>query len=276
MVGATGGIKKQGSAYLFERDWGSPNSWGFYGKITASDGNDEDTFGWDVAVSGDTVVIGDRIKNQAYVFKSLFLSWIQAKILMPTDGGNYLGFGSSVAVKGDVVAVGAEYSADGAGWGYVFRRNLGGTDNWGQYARLVPTHVVTYSYFGHSIDISGSSVFAINNSRAAFYFTLPLDTDIDGVPDDQDNCPYVANTDQANNDGDFAGDACDLDDDNDGMPDDWENQHALNPFVGDASDDPDNDGFSNIQEYRANTDPHNPYSHPPRCMPWIPLLLLNG
>lgn len=57
--------------------------------------------------------------------------------------------------------------------------------------------------------------------------TLPLmrdigwfaDADVDGVADGDDNCPSVANGDQANYDGDSEGDACDADDDNDGVPD---------------------------------------------------------
>ncbi len=35
------------------------------------------------------------------------------------------------------------------------------------------------------------------------------DADGDGVPDDLDNCPQVANTDQADSDGNTIGDACD-------------------------------------------------------------------
>jgi hypothetical protein len=46
-----------------------------------------------------------------------------------------------------------------------------------------------------------------------------VDTDGDGVPDAIDNCPTVANPDQANHDGDALGDACDPDDDNDGVAD---------------------------------------------------------
>ncbi len=46
------------------------------------------------------------------------------------------------------------------------------------------------------------------------------DIDGDGIANDIDNCPAVANADQADNDNDGAGDVCDTDDDNDGIPDD--------------------------------------------------------
>ena len=100
------------------------------------------------------------------------------------------------------------------------------------------------------------------------------DADGDSVPDSSDNCPNMSNLNQADNDSDDIGDVCDDDDDNDGMPDAWENQYGLNPFVDDASDDLDADGYSNYQEYRFGTDPNDPESFPKiKAMPWIPLLL---
>jgi hypothetical protein len=78
------------------------------------------------------------------------------------------------------------------------------------------------------------------------------DSDGDGIEDTSDNCPTIANPDQANNDGDSEGDACDDDDDNDGIDDTIDNcPFTANPnqenhdgdSEGDACDnDDDNDG----------------------------------
>ena len=81
---------------------------------------------------------------------------------------------------------------------------------------------------------------------------LVADADGDGINDDVDNCPAVANADQADLDHDGQGDACDPDDDNDGVMDSADNCPVLaNPDQadfdhdgqGDACDlDDDNDG----------------------------------
>jgi hypothetical protein len=59
-------------------------------------------------------------------------------------------------------------------------------------------------------------------SFANFKYTddAPVDGDGDGVPDRFDNCPQVANADQADADGDWVGDACDLPACSDGIDND--------------------------------------------------------
>ncbi|HEY6168093.1 MAG TPA: M36 family metallopeptidase, partial [Verrucomicrobiae bacterium] len=47
------------------------------------------------------------------------------------------------------------------------------------------------------------------------------------------------------------------DTDGDGIPDAWEISHGLNPAINDASLDPDGDGLTNLEEYLADSDPHN-------------------
>jgi len=84
---------------------------------------------------------------------------------------------------------------------------------------------------------------------------LTNDTDVDGLKDYMDNCPYISNSDQTDTDDDFMGDVCDDDDDNDGVPDENDNcLFVFNPdqanldddFMGDVCDDDvDDDGVSN-------------------------------
>ena len=55
VVGAQGGDSNRGGAYIFEVQDGS---WTEVAKLTASDGAEEDYFGYSVSISGETVLIG--------------------------------------------------------------------------------------------------------------------------------------------------------------------------------------------------------------------------
>jgi len=82
-----------------------------------------------------------------------------------------------------------------------------------------------------------------------------IDSDGDGVPDDQDDFPYDPDE-YLDTDGDGEGNNADTDDDNDGMPDTWELTYGLDPLKDDAAEDPDGDEVSNINEYNLGTKPN--------------------
>lgn len=71
---------------------------------------------------------------------------------------------------------------------------------------------------------------------------IDQDPDDDGIANGVDNCPDLANADQANNDGDPQGDLCDTDDDNDGLADTEEDQYATDPRLADTDGDGRTDG----------------------------------
>ena len=65
---------------------------------------------------------------------------------------------------------------------------------------------------------------------AGFVWSFQVDTDFDGVPDVDDNCPTVNNTAQADMDGDNIGDLCDGDADSDNLDDYWDD--CIGPATG--------------------------------------------
>ena len=88
---------------------------------------------------------------------------------------------------------------------------------------------------------------------------IVVDSDNDGIPDSQDNCPSISNPDQSDIDNDGLGDSCDdindIDGDNDGIPDDEDNCPMVpNP---DQADD-DNDGIGNACQDNPNPTPLYP------------------
>jgi outer membrane protein assembly factor BamB len=98
---------ESGSAYLFDALTGNQLF-----KLNASDGADEDRFGFAVGISGNTVVVGalyDDDKGShsgsAYLFDAT--TGAQLRKLVAADGTADDIFGSSVAINGNFAVVGA-------------------------------------------------------------------------------------------------------------------------------------------------------------------------
>jgi hypothetical protein len=157
--------------------------------LKASNTGRTDSFGWPVAISGNTVVVGapnedsnatgvngNQADNSAgsagaaYVFTRNGGVWRQQAYLKASNTGTGYAFGASVAISGDTVVVGsygedsnatgvngnqADNSALDSGAAYVFTRS-GGV--WSQQAYLKASNTGSYDNFGKSVAISVDTV----------------------------------------------------------------------------------------------------------------------
>ncbi len=141
-----------GALYAFVR---SGTTWTQQAKLTASDGDADDRFGWFLALNSGTAVVGalaDEAKGfasgSAYVFTYNGSSWSQQAKLTASDGAGNDQFGAAVAVHRDTAIISAiENDAFGtnSGAAYVFVRN--GT-SWTQQAKLNATDAAAGDKFG--------------------------------------------------------------------------------------------------------------------------------
>lgn len=138
-------------------------------KQTARDGEANDNYGYSVAATDDTVVIGANLdtvgdnahQGSAYVFSRSGAGWELQQKLTSNDGGAEDRFGHSVAISGDTIVIGAPYDSAGTsnyqGSAYVFTRSNG---VWSFQKKLTAHDGAAYDQFGYSVAISGGTVVA--------------------------------------------------------------------------------------------------------------------
>jgi len=175
-----------GAAYVFVRNAGV---WSQQAYLKASNTEADDRFGFLVAVSGVTVVVGAQLEDSsatgvngdqtnngasfagaAYVFVRAGGVWAQQAYLKASNTGAGDEFGFSVAVSGDTVVVGARLedsnasgvngdptnnAVNAAGAAYVFVRSAG---NWSQQAYLKASNTGANDFFGYSVAVSDGTV----------------------------------------------------------------------------------------------------------------------
>ena len=160
-----------GSVYVFIR---SGTTWTQQAKLTASDGAAVDLFGYSVALSGDTVLIGARFgdddvngvdSGSVYVFTRTGTTWTQQAKLTAADGEAGDEFGYSVALSGDTAVITAnaddsDVNGVDSGSAYVFTRF--GSD-WSQQAKLKAADGAAGDSFGVRVALSGDT--AVIGSR---------------------------------------------------------------------------------------------------------------
>jgi FG-GAP repeat protein len=172
-------VADAGSAYVFVR---TGSTWTQQQKLVASDAAATDRFGYSVAISGDTIVVGAREDDSpntdagsAYVFVRTGSVWSQQQKLVAPDQAPFDNFGVSVAIVGDTIIVGANLSnspVSNTGAAYVFVRT-GST--WTQQQKLIASDSATEGGFGISTAISGDTA-VVGAARGGVYVFVRTNT----------------------------------------------------------------------------------------------------
>jgi hypothetical protein len=162
----------QGAAYIFHRDQGGAHAWGQVARLTAADGAAEDRLGWAVSLYGDTAVVGAPYahvsgiwdEGAAYVFRrdqGGANTWGQLTKVTGTDAGSGDQTGSSVSIYSGTAVVGAGLADISdeldQGAAYVYERNQGGANAWGQTATLAVANGWHEDNFGLSVAVDGDT-----------------------------------------------------------------------------------------------------------------------
>jgi hypothetical protein len=147
----------QGAAYIFEKSsgvWPATETQ----KITASDAEPSDRFGFAVSISRTTIIVGarndDLNRGSAYIFEKSGGVWPATETQKITAIGGIAGdlFGSSVSISGSIVVVGAQADDGIIGSAYIFENIVG---VWSQVMKLTPSDGDVGDRFGFSASISG-------------------------------------------------------------------------------------------------------------------------
>ena len=163
--------KEAGAAYLFDISTGKELF-----KLTASDAAELDAFGWSVAISDNTAIIGapgndddGRLSGSAYLFD--ITTGNELFKLTASDASELDHFGVSVDISGTVALVGARYGVgaeggtgfDKPGSAYLFDVNTGD-----ELLKVTASDAEIGDQFGLSVAISGSNaiVGAVGNDDA--------------------------------------------------------------------------------------------------------------
>jgi hypothetical protein len=184
-----------GAVYVFVRNGGV---WIQQAKLTTPRNYSGAAFAGSVAISGDTIVIGDPAdasgatgvngdqsdssspqSGAAFVYVRTGETWTLQAYLKASNTAQAASFGGSVSVSGDTVVVGADnedsdatgvngdqtnHRAPGSGAAYVFVRSGG---IWSQQAYLKSSNTKANATFGFSVSISGNTV-AIDSSSEGY------------------------------------------------------------------------------------------------------------
>jgi len=127
-----------------------------------------DMLGFSVAMDGDflvagapfDVVNGNLSAGSVHLYRrnpAVEAGWSYVKKLLAVDFQTGANFGYSVDIHGDTAVIGAP-GWDNRGAAYVFGRNVGGADNWGQQKRIDQFLINNGDEFGRAVAVDGGLI----------------------------------------------------------------------------------------------------------------------
>ncbi len=187
LAGSVDSADGSGAVYVFIRNG---NSWVQQAYLKASNTASGDQFGYSVAISGDTIIVGAphedgngvgvNLGNQSnnsesssgavYAFTRTAGNWTQQAYIKASNSEFNDRFGKSVSISDDTLVVGAyledssaagtgvdevDNTVEGSGAAYVFIRNA---EEWSQQAFLKASNAGATDYFGRSVAISDNTI----------------------------------------------------------------------------------------------------------------------
>ncbi|MBU0728525.1 MAG: hypothetical protein KKE17_10965 [Proteobacteria bacterium] len=151
-----------GAAYIFRKKDGS---WVEEAKLTASNPQKVEYFGYAVSISGDHAIVGVDTNNnnlytpKIYFFKYNGVTWDLEAEFSPSDAESYWHFGNSVSISGNYAVAGAPYNVFQGDMGTVYVYKYDGS-TWAEETILASSDGEGHDFFGYSVSINGDYIIA--------------------------------------------------------------------------------------------------------------------
>ena len=166
VAGAPGDNASRGSVHIFRREQGQ-----LYQGVTLLDptGTINNFFGRQVALRGDLALVGASnasATGAAFLFERNSFNtaggaeqWDLVKKLTPSNGVSGDNFGVAVALLEDMAFVGAHFRNSANGAVYLYGRNQGSLDNWGELPfQLSGSALTPEEEFGRALAVDGDTL----------------------------------------------------------------------------------------------------------------------
>ncbi len=170
-IGAPHPSTVRSAVFIYSRNEDGENNWGRVQKITLEGDETVPYFGESVSLNGNYLLVGASWSDDngtwsgaAYLYSRNLGgedNWGLLTKLISDDAASGDYFGKAVSISGDHLVIGALNDDDNgfdSGSAYVFSRNQGGIDNWGQVTKLTPEGEQINAHFGDSVAIYGDVV----------------------------------------------------------------------------------------------------------------------